>query len=204
MSRTPKTLTADECYLLLEALRFRNGTSNQTHKGIRNHCIALIILDAGLRTSEVAALKVADLIFKDLPVTSLVVRPEIAKNHHERQIPIGSRLSAALKDMYRTYWSLDLQNSEAFAFTAGQSTRPIVARQVHRIISYAAIRGLGRSICPYVLRHTFASRLMRVTNIRTVQELLGHKNIASTQIYTHPNEQDKHDAIENMDRTNGQ
>ena len=199
MSKTPKTLTIDACNLLLEALKVPDGTPIQVRRGIRNHCIALVMLDAGLRASELTGLLVTDLLFNGSPVTSLVVRPEIAKNKKERQIPIGSRLSEALKEMLLFYWSPVFPNSNAFAFTAGQSLKPLTRRQVHRIISSAAISALGRSVNPHVLRHTFASRLMRVTNIRTVQELLGHKNVTSTQIYTHPNEQDKLKAIENMD-----
>jgi len=204
MSKPPKTLTSDEIRKLLDALLLRDGTPFQVRKGIRNHAIALVMLDAGLRTSEVVGLKVADLIFNDLPVTTLVVQPDIAKNHCERLIPVGSRLSDALKDMLSVYWSPVVSNSGAFAFTSAKSLTPIVRRQVHRIISLAAISSLGRSVYPHVLRHTFASRLMRVTNIRTVQELLGHKNIVSTQIYTHPNEQDKHQAIEKMDLVDSQ
>ncbi|GAH69734.1 unnamed protein product, partial [marine sediment metagenome] len=52
---------------------------------------------------------------------------------------------------------------------------------------------------PHMLRHTFASKLMRVTSMRTVQELLGHSSITSTQIYTHPNEDDKKKAIKGLD-----
>ncbi|KKN05287.1 hypothetical protein LCGC14_1088780 [marine sediment metagenome] len=195
----PKTLTVDECNLLLESLRFRNGTPGQARRGIRNRCIALLMLDAGLRTSEVVGLKVADLLFNGQPVTSVVVRPEIAKNHLERQIPIGTRLSEALKEMDALYWSKVLPASNAFAFASTRTGEPIVRRQVHRIISSAANAAFGRSVNPHVLRHTFATICMRVTNIRTVQELLGHKNVSSTQIYTHPNEQDKHDAIEKME-----
>ncbi len=195
----PKTLTADESRLLLEALLIPHGTSRQIRRGIRNHAIALFMLDAGLRVSEVIGLEVSDLFFNGSPVTSLIVRPEIAKNHQERQIPIGSRLSNALKEMDLFFWAPVLQNSSAFAFTARLSLKPLDRRQVHRIIGYASSAAFGRSVNPHVLRHTFASRLMRVTNIRTVQELLGHKNISSTQIYTHPNEQDKHQAIEKMD-----
>lgn len=195
----PKTLTVDESSKLLEALCFRNGTPGQTRKGIRNHCIALIMLDAGLRVSEVVGLKVADLIFNGKPVTSLVIRPEIAKNSRERQVPIGTRLSESLKEMDAFYWSPVLPSSNAFAFVSVRTNKPIVRRQVHRIISYAALRSIGRSVNPHTLRHTFASRAMRVTSIRTVQELLGHRNISSTQIYTHPNEQDKRDAIEKME-----
>ncbi len=200
----PKTLTVDEIRLLLEALLIPHGTSSQVRRGIRNHAIALFMLDAGLRVSEVIGLEVADLLFNGSPVTSLIVRPEISKNHQERQIPIGSRLSNALKEMDLFYWSPVLQNTRAFAFTAGHSLKPLDRRQVHRIIGSASSAAFGRSVNPHVLRHTFASRLMRVTNMRTVQELLGHKNITSTQIYTHPNEQDKHQAIDKMNREDSQ
>ncbi|MBA7518885.1 Tyrosine recombinase XerC [subsurface metagenome] len=195
----PKTLTADECKLLLEALLCRNRSPYQSHRGVRNHCLALVMLDAGLRAGEVVRLRVSDLIFNGQPVTSLVVRPEIAKNQHERQIPISTRLCESLKEMDLFHWSPCVANSGVFAFTSGGGNKPIVRRQVHRIITRAAIRSLGRSVNPHILRHTFATRLMRVTNIRTVQELLGHKHISSTQIYTHPNEQDKLDAIDRMD-----
>ncbi|GAJ05452.1 unnamed protein product, partial [marine sediment metagenome] len=101
----PKTLTADEIRLLLEAILIEHGTPSQVRRGIRNQCIALFMLDAGLRASEVVGLKVSDLIFNGQPVTSLIVRPEIAKSKRERQIPIGSRLSDALKNMLLFYWS---------------------------------------------------------------------------------------------------
>jgi len=195
----PKTLSAGEIARLLEALLCKSGTTAQVRKGIRNHAIALLMLEAGLRVSEAAGLKVSDLIFDGQPVTSLVVRQEIAKNHKERIIPVSARLSEALKEMLMFHWSPVLPSAGAFAFTSGRSASPIVRRHVHRIISDAALASLGRTVYPHMLRHTFASRAMRVTSIRTVQELLGHKNISSTQIYTHPNEQDKHEAIQRMD-----
>lgn len=202
-SEAPKTLTTDECNRLLEALRNADGTSNQVRRGIRNYTFALVMLDAGLRVSEVTGLDVTDLWFNNAPVTSVLVRPEIAKNHKERIIAISTRLSEAISQMFMAYWSDHYKNVQQKAFTSGRSGRALTTRQVRRIISIAAIRSLGRSVHPHVLRHTFASKLMRVTNIRTVQELLGHKHITSTEIYTHPNEQDKHKAIENMDRSEG-
>ncbi|MBA7592506.1 Tyrosine recombinase XerC [subsurface metagenome] len=159
------------------------------------------MLDAGLRVSEASGLEVADLIFNKTPVTSLLVRPVIARNHKERTVPVNSRLSESISRMFLSFWSDHYNNLHQRAFTSGRSRRPLTRRQVHRIINSAASSALGRSVHPHVLRHTFASKLMRVTSMRTVQELLGHSNITSTQIYTHPNEQDKHKAIENMNRT---
>jgi len=201
---TPKTLTRDECHRLLDILRSTDGTPAQARRGIRNYTLALVMLDAGLRVSEVTGLEVADLWFNNAPVTSVLVRQEIAKNHQERIIAVSARLSDAISQMFLAYWSDHYKNWQHRAFPSNVPNKPLTRRQVHRIISYAAISALGRPVNPHVLRHTFASRLMRVTDMRTVQELLGHKNLASTQIYTHPNEQDKHKAIQNMDRTDGQ
>jgi len=198
---TPKTLTTEQCHRLLDILQITDGTPKQVRRGIRNHTLALTMLDAGLRVSEAIGLEIADLIFNNAPVSSLLVRPEIAKNHKERTVPVTTRLCEAISQMFMAYWSDHYQNGQHKAFTSGRSDKSLTRRQVYKIISSAAITALGRSVHPHVLRHTFASRLMRVTNMRTVQELLGHSNIASTQIYTHPNEEDKHQAIEKMDRT---
>ncbi len=200
MSAAPKTLTIDECNRLLNVLRKTDGTENQVRRGIRNYTLALVMLDAGLRVSEATGLNVTDLIFNNAPVTSVLVRQEIAKNHEERTIAVSARLSEALKKMNESFWSRGPANVQHKAFYANVPDKPLTRRQAYQIISSAASAALGRSVHPHVLRHTFASRLMRVTDMRTVQELLGHKNITSTQIYTHPNEQDKHKAIENMDR----
>ena len=141
------------------------------------------------------------LIFNNAPVTSLLVRPVIAKNHKERSIPITTRLCEALKKMNESHLYGVPTNVPLRAFPSRVTDKSLSRRQVYKIINSAAVAALGRSVNPHVLRHTFASKLMRVTSMRTVQELLGHSNITSTQIYTHPNEQDKHKAIENMERS---
>lgn len=199
--KSPKTLTANETNRLLNTLQFTGGTPKQQRKGIRNYTLALIMLDAGLRVSEAIGLDVTDLLFNNAPVTSVLVKAEIAKNHKERSVPVSTRLSEAINKMFLAYWSDHYKNVRQKAFTSGRSEESLTRRQVHKIISNAAIAVLGRSVHPHMLRHCFASKLMRITDIRTVQELLGHSNITSTQLYTHPNEQDKHKAIEIMNRS---
>lgn len=201
---TPETLTADEAHLLLDELLDKSGTSNQIRRGIRNYTLALIMLDAGLRCTETISLKVSDLIFNNTPVTSLLVRPAIAKNHKERIIAISDRLFESLEKMNEIFWGLVTAGTKHFAFTGSKVDKPLTRRQAYKIISSAAIAALGRPVNPHMLRHTFASKLMRVTSMRTVQELLGHSDIASTQIYTHPNADDKKTAIAKMDHTDGQ
>ncbi len=195
----PKTLNVTEQHQLLDALLERNASSVKFHKGVRNYLIACLMLEAGLRVGECVALEIQDLYFKGLPVKSLVVRSEIAKNKQERIVPVSTRLSQAMQEYNKSNGWFDEVDIGHKVFTLTADSKPISTRQVERILFRAGMSGLNRPVNPHMLRHTFASKLMRVTDMRTVQELLGHSNMSTTQIYCHPNEDDKRTAIENID-----
>lgn len=204
MSSTPKTLTVTEQHQLLDALLTKNAPHKSFRKGVRNYLICCLMLEAGLRVGEVVKLKISHLYFSGEPVHNLVLTSEITKNNKERTIPVSTRLHQALVEFYQDNSWLEDELAEHTAFALHPHQIPITTRQVERIIHTAAMSALGRPVNPHMLRHTFASKLMRVTSMRTVQELLGHSDITSTQIYTHPNEQDKKNAIELLDAsTNG-
>jgi len=197
---TPKTLTVTECHQLLDALVCKKGTEKQFRKGVRNYTMALLMLEAGLRVGEVVALEWGDIYFNCLPVTSIIIRCEISKNKEERTIPVSTRLSDALKEYDRYHRPPDSTTSLRPAFCRGKSTQKLTTRQVERIIRAAAMKSIGRPVHPHILRHTFGSRLMRKTNARIVQELLGHSSMTSTQIYTHPNSDDLKKAIAEVEK----
>lgn len=199
MTTTPKTLNVTQCHQLLNELLIKQGSEKQFRRGIRNYTIALLMLEAGLRVGEVIKLRWLDLYWNKEPVKSLIVQPEIAKNKREREIPVSTRLSNALKEYSRCFRAQGWPWEESYVFYRQDARYSLTTRQVERFIRAAAIRCIGRPIHPHVLRHTFATRLMRVADIRTVQELLGHESVTSTQIYTHPNEDDKKKAIRNLE-----
>ncbi len=202
MLNTPKTLNVTECHRLLDALMIKQGTKKQFRKGLRNYTMALLMLDAGLRVGEVVQLHVSDLWFNLGPVNSIIVRPEIAKNKTERIIPVSTRLSNALKEMHQYDWSYLHELGTWCAFHAGRPLHPLTTRQVERIIRAAAMKSIGRPVHPHMLRHTFGSKVMRVTNARVVMDLLGHRHITTTQIYCHPNQQDLTTAIQTLENEN--
>lgn len=196
MSRTPKTLTMTEIHQLLDELRCKSGTTKREARGIRNYTIACLMVEAGLRVGEVVKLRWYNLYFNCEPVKSIIIPADIAKNKKERTIPVSTRLSDALSEYagyYETFVGIFVAR---FAFFATDPDRPLTTRQVERFIRKAAEKALGRPVHPHVLRHTFGTRLMRVTNARVVQELLGHESMTSTQIYMSPNEDDKQTAID--------
>lgn len=195
----PKTLNVEEQQQLLDALLSEGKRNRSFRKCIRNYLLGCLMLEAGLRVGEVVKLEMQDLYFKDLPVKSLVVRPEVAKNHKERIVPVSNRLSESIQNYRDSNGWFDDMDPNHKAFTVFMSDKPISTRQIERVMFTAGMESLNRPVNPHMLRHTFASKLMRVTDMRTVQELLGHSNISTTQIYTHPNEDDKKKAIGNMD-----
>ena len=199
MSKAPKTLNVTEQHQLLDALLSKNAPHKSFRKGIRNYLIGYLMLEAGLRVGEVIALKKSHLYFAGKPVQTLVLSGDITKNHKERTIPVSSRLKAALEEHFNENAWFQEQEPSSLAWSDLACKFTLTTRQVERIINKAGWDSLGRPVHPHMLRHTFATKLMRVTDIRTVQELLGHSNVTTTQIYTHPKEDDKKKAITDLE-----
>jgi len=195
-SRCPHTLDTEQCESLLSALTEHMTTDKKKRKAVRNHCMALLMLEAGLRVGELVSLRFSDLYFNSVPVRSILIKPEMTKNKVEHTIPVSDRLALSLRSFFTKWYLCDVNLPGSFAFFSTTEDKPLTTRQVERIICKAGWTALNRPIHPHVLRHTFASRLMRVTNSSTVQQMLGHKYLSSTQIYCHPNEDDKRQAIQ--------
>lgn len=199
MSRIIKTLNSSEIQTLLTFLEGNDKFCPGKLRRIRNHLMAVIMVDTGVRVGELVQLLLADIWFRDHPVTSLVVRKKISKNNTERIIPLSDRLTDAVSNYWYTCLS-DYDSTEPrHLFWDPVSSRPLGIRQVQRVITTAGQLCLNRDISPHTLRHSFATRMMQVTNLRVVQELMGHKNLQTTQIYTHVNTEDLEAAVRKLD-----
>lgn len=202
MNPSPPTLTIAETHKLLETLMGSGGTQKKYRQRLRNYTMAMLMLEAGLRVGELVKLRWDTLFFNCLPVTSIIITTEISKSKVNRTIPVSTRLSDALST-YHTYFTPLKSTTDIPAFFSRLDYHnALTTRQVERIISSAALHGLGRPIHPHVLRHTFATKLMRIAPPSVVQELLGHRHLSSTQVYCHPNGDDLKKAITNLEQQN--
>lgn len=198
MSAAPKTLTEIESNLLLRQLFNCPPEDAKNLIGLRNITMALFMLDAGLRVSEVCGLMISDVVVGAKLVEAVFIRAEIAKRGITRTIPLSARLKTYLKPYICLFRILVRQSKVPFLFYTRKSGIRITTRQVERIIATAGKKATGRDVWPHMLRHTFATKVMRTSSTAIVQELLGHKNLSSTQVYLNPDMQDLHSAIENM------
>lgn len=193
-------MTENECRLLLSAVFARPDTDRYRRLVCRDNLILLLMLDAGLRDGELVQLKISDLIILEEPVTSLRVRAEISKSKRDRLVPLTERTSEAIRKCHQLLWSGPETCPVNFVFPSRSSAGHLTTVQIENIVKSAAAKSIQRDIHPHILRHTYATRLMRTTNARVVQELLGHKRLSSTQIYTHPNEDDKRKAVDSIQK----
>jgi integrase/recombinase XerC len=149
---------------------------------LRDRAILETLYSAGLRVSELVGLTDGDL---DLGGGIVRVR---GKGKKERLSPIGSYAAKALKGWLavRQLSPREKQGREAPVFTNKFGTR-LTTRSVARMLEkYLQVTGLDQRTSPHTLRHSFATHLLdRGADIRSVQELLGHKSLVTTQIYTH-------------------
>jgi len=173
-------------------------------KELRNLVACLLMLDAGLRVGELVGICYRDMYFHNLPVKTIIVRAEIAKGRKERTVPVSDRLRAALV-LYRPDPVLlaEWPNTQKL-ISRSKEGAALTTRAIEKMTKWKGIESIREPVNPHMLRHTFGTKLMRITNIRTVQELLGHSNLNSTQIYTHPDSTDLAAAIEKMNKPGDQ
>jgi len=170
--RLPNTLDAD---LMTRLLTFRSDTELDK----RDKAIMELFYSSGLRLAELVGLDVANL---DLPDRTVRV---VGKGNKERVVPIGRYALAALQDWLRERaLILDRQRGPVFITLSGRRLTPRAIQL--RVEQWALRQGIGRHLHPHLFRHSFASHLLESSHdLRGVQELLGHANISTTQIYTH-------------------
>lgn len=193
-----KTLNLEDSAKLLNYIRQPIPSRPPNRRDIRNYLMTLLMIEGGLRCGELTNLLISDLTFESHPVHTLIIRQNIAKRKHERSIPLTERIKTSIAQNIPLWKASRHPFAANFAFTSGADNRRLSRRTIERIIKAAAMISIAKDIHPHTLRHTFASNLMRITNIRVVQKLLGHKSITSTQIYTHPNSVDLTNAINSL------
>jgi len=171
--KLPKTLDVDQLTGLLEA-----GTSSLLE--IRDVAMFELFYSSGLRLSELSALDLTDL---DLPDSSLIVR--MGKGGKSRILPIGSKAVAAIENWLQQR-AVKIPAIESALFVSMHGIR-LGQRNIElRLKQWCIKKGIAEHIHPHMLRHSFASHLLESSqDLRAVQELLGHSNISTTQIYTH-------------------
>jgi integrase/recombinase XerC len=169
----PKALGADQATALLD------GEPEDTLES-RDRAMAELLYSSGLRLSELASLNLdANLDLKENEVTVL------GKRNKKRTVPIGGKAKAALLAWMEERRNL-AQPDEAALFVNKFGRRLSNGGIALRLSRWAQKQGLGVHVHPHMLRHSFASHLLQSSgDLRAVQELLGHSNISTTQIYTH-------------------
>jgi integrase/recombinase XerC len=174
--KLPHFLTTEEVGKLLAAPR------GDSPPAVRDRAILETLYSAGLRVSELVGITDGDLDF-----AAGIVRIR-GKGKRERLAPIGSYAAQALKSWLevRNVSPREKTGREAPVFTNKFGTR-LTTRSVARMLEkYLKATGLDQRTSPHTLRHSFATHLLdRGADIRSVQELLGHKSLVTTQIYTH-------------------
>lgn len=193
-----KSLTENQANKLLHQVRHRHSTPATQRRATRDYLLLSLMLDAGLRVGEVVSLKISDLYAFAAPKPTLNVRASTTKTNHDRTVPLTERIQFATRDHLRNNAQQHNAQATPWIFPTIHSHHHITTRQVQRIVQRAGEFYLNIDLHPHMLRHTFATRLMRTTSIAIVQHLLGHRRLTSTQIYLHPNNLDLKSAIDRL------
>ncbi len=181
----PNSLSEEQVEALL------NAPSDSTPVGIRDRAMIETMYGAGLRVSEAVRLTVHAINLQDGWVRL------IGKNATERLVPLGEYAVEAI-ERYLQSARPELMNGricdQLFVTARGKGmTRQAIFLNIRK---YAQVAGIANEISPHSLRHSFATHLLdNGTDLRTIQQLMGHSDLSTTQIYTHVSRQRLSDVL---------
>ncbi|MCH8078209.1 MAG: tyrosine recombinase XerC [Proteobacteria bacterium] len=170
--KLPKLLDVDQAAQLLEI-------DDKGSLAIRDKAILELMYSSGLRLSELVMLDLDSLDLADAVVTVT------GKGKKTRSVPVGRYAREAIKQWLKIRGGI--ANNQEMAVFVSQRGKRISRRSIQqRLKQWAMKQGLTNHVNPHMLRHSFASHLLESSgDLRAVQELLGHADISTTQVYTH-------------------
>lgn len=172
--RLPRTLSAEQATLLV-------SVQGDDPLAIRDRAVMELFYSSGLRLAELTALDADEI---DLRENNLRV---VGKGGKTRDVPVGRFAVQAINDWVKVRGQLAKQDEPAL-FVSRSGDRLSHRSVQQRIKMWARRQGIGQHVHPHMLRHSFASHLLESSGeLRAIQELLGHANLKTTQIYTHLN-----------------
>lgn len=177
--RLPRFLSKEQMLSLLEA-PLQDAEGEKTAPMLRDVAILETIYSCGLRISELCGLKAGDIDWRE---SVLRVR---GKGKKERLVPIGSPALAAIRNYWTASGGVPANEFPVFAMEK-QPEEPVYPRLVQLNLKKHLVRaGLDPKITPHKLRHSYATHMLDAgADLRSVQELLGHAHLVTTQVYTH-------------------
>jgi integrase/recombinase XerC len=176
--KLPEVLNKNEANLVVTAMQVRVN-EDPTSQNLRDLAIIEVLYASGIRISELCGLNIQDI---DFSRNTLKV---LGKGNKERVVPIGIPAIKALQSYLDIARKDFINKSSGDAVFLGKRGKRIDQRTARAVV-YDAMAAIGSKMSPHGLRHTAATHLLEGgADLRTVQEILGHSSLATTQIYTH-------------------
>ena len=172
--KLPKYLNYNDIEKLLKAYDINNCL------GVRNALILEMLYSTGIRVGEIVNIELSNITISD---KAMKIK---GKGNKERIVYFGSRCLELLQLYLKNSYNEINKNNLEYLFLS-KTGKQISDREIRKIVDDAAIIvGINMKISPHVLRHTFATHMLTEgADLRSVQELLGHENLSTTQVYTH-------------------
>lgn len=146
---------------------------------------ATLMLFAGLRLGEVHALNWNQLWPFDKPAHAIELTAENTKGNRARTLPVSPPLQDAIQHAHDKTFVTLFHNPSLSPMSTTCTSEPLVPRSTQRAVAYLGEKALNMRLTPHMLRHTFATRLLKVSDLETVRMALGHARINTTQVYIH-------------------